>query len=61
MNNELEIRDKITCVIAWKPEPLHEFFPISGFNLKIYGCKTKRKALLYYPLRFGKIFWLIRK
>jgi hypothetical protein len=40
---------------------LGDIFPTLTFMKNRYGCKSKAAAFLYYPIRFGKIFWLIRK
>jgi hypothetical protein len=40
---------------------LGDIFPTLGFMKKRYGCKSKAGALLRYPLRFGKLFWLVRR
>jgi hypothetical protein len=40
---------------------LGDIFPSITFMKNRYGCKTKAKAFLFYPLRLGKLFWLVRK
>lgn len=40
---------------------LGDLFPTLTFMKKRYKCKSKLKALLYYPHRLGKIVWLVRK
>jgi hypothetical protein len=40
---------------------LGDLFPTISFMKKRYKLKSSAKALLYYSVRFGKIFWLIRK
>jgi len=40
---------------------LGDLFPTITFMRERYNCKSNLKALLYYPYRFGKIFWLFMK
>jgi len=37
-----------------------DLFPTFSFMKKRYDCKSSWKALLYYPLRWGKVWYLIR-
>jgi len=37
-----------------------DLFPTIEFMKNRYGCDNKLKALLYYPLRLGKLWYLIR-
>lgn len=39
---------------------LGDLFPTIGFMKKRYGCRSTMKALLYYPLRLGKLWYLVR-
>ena len=40
---------------------LGDIFPSISFMKKRYKCKNTWQVLRYYPLRLGKILWLIRK
>ena len=40
---------------------LGDIFPSLSFMKERYKCKSGLKALLYYPHRLGKIFWLFRR
>jgi hypothetical protein len=40
---------------------LGDLFPSFGFMKKRYSCKSSWKALLYYPHRLGKLWYLIKK
>jgi hypothetical protein len=40
---------------------LGDIFPSLSFMKKRYKCKNTWQVLGYYPLRLGKILWLIRK
>jgi hypothetical protein len=40
---------------------LGDIFPSFSFMKKRYNCAGTLKLLLYYPLRMGKILWLIRR
>jgi hypothetical protein len=37
---------------------LGDLFPTLTFMKKRYNCSSKMKAVLYYPHRLGKIFWM---
>ncbi len=37
-----------------------DLFPTIEFMKNRYGCDSKLKALLYYPVRLGKLWYLIR-
>jgi hypothetical protein len=39
---------------------LGDLFPTIEFMKKRYNCKSVWKALLYYPLRWGKVWYLIK-
>lgn len=39
---------------------LGDLFPTLEFMKKRYNCRSSLKALLYYPLRFGKLLYLIK-
>jgi hypothetical protein len=39
---------------------LGDLFPTFGFMKKRYGCRSNFHALLYYPLRLGKLWLLIK-
>lgn len=39
---------------------LGDIFPSISWMKKRYGCRSGWKALLYYPHRFGKLWYLIR-
>jgi hypothetical protein len=39
---------------------LGDIFPSLIFMKKRYGCKSTLKALLYYPHRFGKLWYLLK-
>jgi hypothetical protein len=39
---------------------LGDLFPTIEFMKNRYNCKSVLKALLYYPLRWGKVWYLIR-
>lgn len=39
---------------------LGDLFPTIEFMKNRYNCKSVRKALLYYPLRWGKVWYLIK-
>ena len=39
---------------------LGDLFPTLEFMKKRYNCGSSLKALLYYPLRFGKLWYLIK-
>lgn len=38
-----------------------DLFPTMAFMKKRYNCKNKITALLYYPHRFGKLIYLLKK
>jgi len=40
---------------------LGDIFPSFTFMKDRYGCNSNWRALRYYPHRFGKLLWLIRK
>ena len=40
---------------------LGDIFPSLTFMKQRYKCKSKLKVLIYYPHRFGKIFWLFSR
>lgn len=40
---------------------LGDIFPSLSFMKKRYKCKNTWQVIRYYPLRFGKLFWLIKK
>jgi len=40
---------------------LGDLFPSMDFMQRRYGCKSKLKALIYYPLRWGKLWYLVRR
>jgi hypothetical protein len=40
---------------------LGDIFPSFGFMKKRYDCTSTCKALLFYPHRFGKIWWLLKR
>jgi hypothetical protein len=40
---------------------LGDLFPTLEFMKKRYKCRSPRKALLYYPLRWGKVWYLIKR
>jgi hypothetical protein len=40
---------------------LGDLFPTLTFMKERYHCNSKLKAVLYYPHRFGKIVWLLRR
>jgi hypothetical protein len=40
---------------------LGDLFPTIGFMKKRYNCKSRWKALLYYPFRWGKVWYLVKK
>ncbi len=37
-----------------------DVFPSVGFMKKRYGCRSSLCAILYYPHRLGKLFWILR-
>ncbi len=37
-----------------------DLFPTLEFMKSRYGCDSKMKALLYYPLRLGKLWYLVK-
>ncbi len=47
-------RNKILYVLG-------DLFPTITFMKKRYKCSGTLKVLIYYPQRFGKLLWLIRK
>lgn len=40
---------------------LGDLFPTISFIKERYGCKSAFSAILYYPVRLGKLFWLFRR
>jgi len=40
---------------------LGDLFPTIRFIRERYGCKSNLKAVFYYPVRLGKLFWLVRR
>jgi hypothetical protein len=40
---------------------LGDIFPTFTFMRKRYDCKSNLTAIFCYPLRLGKLFWLLRK
>lgn len=40
---------------------LGDLFPTIRFIKERYGCKSTFRALLYYPVRLGKLIWLFRR
>jgi hypothetical protein len=40
---------------------LGDIFPTMTFMKKRYKCKSSWKALIHYPHRFGKLFYLLKK
>jgi Uncharacterised nucleotidyltransferase len=40
---------------------LGDLFPTVRFMKKRYGCSKSWQVFFYYPLRLGKIWWLIRR
>jgi hypothetical protein len=38
-----------------------DLFPTLKFMKRRYNCKTSLKAIIYYPMRFGKLLFLFRR
>jgi len=55
-NNLKEIRGAYRKILF----VLGDLFPTLRFMKKRYNCSSSLKAILYYPVRFGKLWYLIK-